>query len=150
VEGQNIINADGQAVVYVPGQDKIPGNFRVKDLFNLAAKTPAAAKQELQQFKQENQDMLKKRLSALTPGQRTCILVDLCRLKKVKIYVIRDFKKVLYGKSLRLALNKLRSLKESGALILCLSEIFITPDKSCHYSYDNKEKKYIDLENDPD
>jgi hypothetical protein len=150
VEGKNIIDHGGEEVVYVPGQDKIPGNFQVKDLFNLAAKIPAATKQELHRFKQENQDMLKKRFSDLTPGQRTCLLVDLCRLKNAKIYVIRDFKPMLYGKSLRPALDKLRSLKESGALILCLSEIFIPPDKSYHYSYDDKEKKYIDLENDTD
>jgi hypothetical protein len=150
VDGQNVMDNRGKVVVYVPGQDKIPGNFQVVDLFNLAAKMPAATKQQLQRFKQDHQDMLKKRLSKLSPGQRYCILVELCKLKNAKIYVIRDFKPILYGKSLMLALDKLRSLKKSGALILCLSEIFIAPDKSYNYYYDSKEKKYINLENDID
>jgi hypothetical protein len=150
VDGQNVIDTHSKEVVYVPGQAKIPGNFRVVDLFNLAAKMPGTTKQKLQQLKQGHQDMLKKRFAVLAPGQRTHILLELCGLKDAKIYLIRDFKPVIYGKSLIPALNKLRSIKETGALILCLSEIFISPAKSYNYSYDSKEKKYIDLENDMD
>jgi hypothetical protein len=150
MDGQNVMNTNGKEVVYVPGQDKIPGNFRPVDLFNLAAKMPAATKQQLHRFKQDHQDILKKRFSDLSPGQRHCILLELCKLKNAKIYVIRDFNPILYGKSLLPALNKLRSLKETGALVLCLSEIFITPDKSYNYSFDVKEKKYIHLENELD
>jgi len=148
INGQSVVNTAGKPVVYVPGQDKIPGNFRVVDLFNLAGKMHSTKKQQLQQFKQDHRGILKKRFAHLDPGQRTCILLDLCKLKEAEIYLIRDLKPVLYGKSLVPALNKLRSIKETGALILCLSEIFMTPAKSYHYSYDSKEKKYIDLEND--
>jgi ABC-type transport system involved in multi-copper enzyme maturation permease subunit len=148
VDGQSVVNSQIKPVVYVPGQDKIPGNFRVNDLFNLAAKLPGTTKQQLQQIKMHHHNILKKRFAHLDPGQRTVILLDLCGLKEAKIYLIRDFKPVMYGKSLIPALNKLRSIKESGALILCLSEIFMRPSKSYNYSYDSKEKKYIDLEND--
>jgi hypothetical protein len=150
IDGQSIVNTRIKPVVYVPGQDSIPGNFRVNDLFNLAGKMPGTTKQRLQQLKLQYQHILKKRFAHLDPGQRTNILLDLCGLKEPKIYLIRDFSPVMYGKSLIPALNKLRSIKETGALILCLSEIFMRPSKSYHYSYDSKEKKYIDLENDED
>ena len=150
VDGQSVVNTRIKPVVYVPGQDSIPGNFRVNDLFNLAGKMPGITKQRLQQLKLQYQHILKKRFAHLDPGQRTNILLDLCGLKEPKIYLIRDFNPVIYGKSLIPALNKLRSIKETGALILCLSEIFMRPSKSYHYSYDIKEKKYIDLENDED
>jgi hypothetical protein len=148
MDGQSVVNSQIKPIVYVPGQDKIPGNFRVNDLFNLAAKLPKTIKQQLQQIKLHHHNILKKRFAHLDPGQRTSVLLDLCGLTEAKIYLIRDFKPVMYGKSLIPVLNKLRSIKESGALILCLSEIFMTPAKSYNYSYDSKEKKYIDLEND--
>jgi len=147
VDGQNVVDTGRKQVVYVPGQARIPGNFRVVDVLNLAAKIPGPAKQKIQQLRQDHQDILKKRFAGLTPGQRTCILLELCGRKDTKIYLIRDFNPVMYGKSLMPALDKLRSVKDTGALILCLSEIFITPAKSYNYAYDSKEKKYIDLEN---
>lgn len=148
VDNQNVVNTQKKEVVYVPGQAKIPGNFRVEDLLKLAAKMPGTAKQRLKHFEQDHKEILKKRFAHLSPGQRTCVLLELCKLKDAKIYLIRDFKPVIYGKSLMPALDKLRSIKETGALILCLSEIFITPGKAYNYSFDSKGKKYIDLEND--
>ncbi len=150
LDGQNIADNQDKIVVYVPGQAKIPGNFQVIDLVHLAVKMTDTKKPIVDVPGQEHKDILNQKLSALAPGQRTVVLLDICGLKNPGIYLIRDFKPTRYGKSLIKALEKLRSLKNKGALILCLSEIFITPRKSYNYSYDSKEKKYIDLENEVD
>jgi hypothetical protein len=150
LDGQNIADNPDRIVVYVPGQSKIPGNFQVNDLVHLSVKMTDTKKPIVDVLAREHKDILNLKLSALAPGQRTVVLLDLCGLKNPGIYLIRDFKPTMYGKSLIKALDKLRSIKNKGALILCLSEIFMTPTKSYNYSYDSKEKKYIDLENEGD
>jgi hypothetical protein len=146
VDGQNIADNQDKIVVYVPGQSKIPGNFKIIDLVPLAVKI--TGKDDM--FNKDHKDILNKKFSELSPGYRTIVLLYVCEIKDPWIYLIRDFKSTMYGKSLRQALEKLRSIKNNGALILCLSEVCMTPTKSYNYSYDGKEKKYIDLENEGD
>jgi hypothetical protein len=148
VDNQDMVNNRQEGVVYIPGAESIPGNFRVRDLVYFTAKMPGIPIPAVQELEKEYRAILKKYFHELSPGDRTCLLVDLCRLKEAKIYLIREFKPVNYGKSLVKALNKIKDLKKGSALILCLAEIFMTPDKAYYYCYDIKERRYIDLEHD--
>jgi hypothetical protein len=142
---QDMVNSLKKEFVFVPRQLKVPGHFRTGFLINCLGKMPGIPLEKIGGLKQDKKDLLKKRFSDLAPGERAILLLDLCQLKRAKIYILRN--PGIPGKSLNGFVKKLRLLKESGALILCLAEIFMRPDKSYKYEFDQASKRYEDLDN---
>jgi len=93
-----------------------------------------------------HRDQLDKRLNELDAGQRACFWLDLCSLKQPAIYLLQDFNEGLKGKFKVQAIHKLRELKASGAVLFCLSEMFMTPDATFNYTFIRQDKKYEEVE----
>jgi len=146
INNVNVMNEPKTGFDFILNQANIPGNIRVRQLLSFISKKPGIAGEKINQFKQANQDKLKCRFCELESVERALILLDLCLLTGAKIYVLKDFSAGIFQHSLAQLIDKLEPLKEKGVLILCLSDIFMRADKSYKYSYDRKQKKYIDID----
>jgi ABC-type Na+ transport system ATPase subunit NatA len=147
INNHDVVKEGGTDFDFILNQAEIPGNIRVKQLLHFMAKTAGIDKEKINTFKQKNQDKLKCRFCELEPVERAVILLDLCLLREAKIYILKDFSSGIFQHSLPQLIDKLEQLKEKNLLILCLSDMFMKPDKSYSYSYDRKQEKYVDIEN---
>lgn len=135
----------GQDAVYVPNQAAIPPSYTVEFFIDMGGKMLDLPKKRLEQLKQDKKDLLKITFSNLETCERACLLLDLCLLKDAKIYLLREFSEGIFRQYLHIVGDKLDILKNRNALILCLSDIFMTSKRYYLYKYDKNEKKYIDM-----
>jgi hypothetical protein len=131
---------------FIPNYRQVPGNIRVEQLLEFIGKTGKIANEKINRFKQDYQDRLTCRFSEIEPVEGNLILLDLCRLRDGKIYVLKDFSAGIFQHNIYLVIEKLEALKEKGVLILCLSDIFMRTDKTYQYSYNRTLGKYVDME----
>jgi len=146
VNHQKPIDSKEIRCVLVPNQLQIPGNLKIASLVKSIGKMAGTEPEKIKKLCHDYQENLKKQFSRLDAGDRASFLLDLGGLKNPELYVLMDFKKGVQGKNLVKVINRLRSLKKNKATILCLSEVFMTPDITYNYSFNTQEKKYDVLE----
>lgn len=145
VDNRNAAEGETGDCAYVPNQGKVPGNYTVGFFIHNGGKMMGISPDRLEELKREKEGILKKRLGDIGACERACLLLDLCRAGDFKVVLLRDFKKGVPGKLFTRVIDKLQALKEKGAVIISLSEVFMGPDKVYDYSYDDEEGKYEDL-----
>ncbi len=131
---------------FIPNHRQVPGNIRVEQLLEFIRKTRKITNEKINRFKQDYQDRLTCRFSEMEPVEGALILLDLCRLRDGKIYVLKDFSAGIFRHNMNRLIERLEALKEKGVLILCLSDIFMRADKTYQYSYNRTLGKYVDIE----
>jgi hypothetical protein len=145
IGNRDMVIYKGIPSIFVPAHAKIAGNIKVGTFINALGKLAKIPGEKLESLQQVHKDILKKRLAELDPGVQSGLILDLCRLKEVKLYILKT--PGLPGKSMIKYINELRHLKENGGLVICLAPLFMAPDIKFKYDFNNTTKKYEDMEN---
>jgi hypothetical protein len=131
---------------FIPNQAQVPGNIKVRQLLTFIQRNVKISKENVEQFKHENQSLLNKRFNDLEPWERAEMLVDLCSLKDTEIFILKDFTNGIHHHNTMGIIRKLDKLKKKDVLLLCLSDDFMSSDKIYLYSFLRDQGKYIDIE----